>query len=416
MTREDQSSTLGSWFDPWLTCSGPQLHRLAESAAEAHLTAAPRVRRPKPDQVERVKTIASAIIANLALAQRETSSPLVAVSMMNRTATRYDRQGFFQLPKIVSSMEASGLVLRHPGRRHQNVTMIEPRGDLRAALNGSAWSLSEIGRAEGGESIFLTARSGKDERGRKLPATLIDYQETAEAYALRKELAAINAFLQAQRIELADVQRGDFSLMRRFLLRDPGALPTFDLHGRIYGAFWITLPKARRAALRINGEPIADLDFASMFPRLAYARVGEKPPEGDLYAIDGLEEHRSGVKAGMSALLSTQTEMVRLPTEVKRAVPEGWTARRFKAAVAAKHPALVPVLGQDIAMDLMCTESRIMMAALHDLMSQGIPALPIHDGAMVAASRVQQAKAAMEKASMEVAGALIPVSETALSP
>ncbi len=47
-----------------------------------------------------------------------------------------------------------------------------------------------------------------------------------------------------------------------------------------------------------------DLDFASMFPRLAYASVGVTPPAGDLYALDGLgSEHRSALKLAMNALL-----------------------------------------------------------------------------------------------------------------
>lgn len=412
--EDDQPPTLGLWFDPWLTCAGSHLHRLAKGATEAHLNAGPRVRRPKADQVERVTTIASCIIANLARAYQESSNPLISVSMMNKASTRYDRQGFFQLPKIMASMEAAGLILKHPGRRHRNVTMIEAAGALKEALRDDLWDLGEIGRTEGGETIFLTARTGRDERGRKLPATLIDYEETAETCALREELAEINSYLHGQRIELDGVRRGDFSLMRRFLLRSPGALPTFDLHGRIYGAFWITLPKGRRASLRINGEPIADLDFSSMFPRLAYALIGQTPPKGDLYGIPGLEEHRKGVKAGVSALLSTPSEMVRLPKEVKGALPKGWTASQFKAAVASKHPALLPLFGRDIAMDLMCTESRIMMAALRDLMAQGTPALPIHDGAMVPASKIKEAVAAMEGAALRIAGARIPVTETAL--
>jgi hypothetical protein len=50
------------------------------------------------------------------------------------------------------------------------------------------------------------------------------------------------------------------------------------------------LKKERRANIRINGEPIADLDFKNMFARLAYASVGQEPPEGDLYDVSGFLE------------------------------------------------------------------------------------------------------------------------------
>ncbi|RUV20718.1 hypothetical protein [Mesorhizobium sp. M7A.F.Ca.MR.245.00.0.0] len=169
------------------------------------------------------------------------------------------------------------------------------------------------------------------------------------------------------------------------------------------------MPKALRADLRINGEPIADLDYASMFPRLAYARVGAEPPEGDLYAIPGLEEHRAGVKAGFAAMLSSSNEMTRLPSEVKEALPLGWTGRRLAQAISFKHPALVPLFGKDTALDLMFTESCILVAVLLRLAKMGIAALPMHDGVMVAARHFEMAKEVMMMVAAAREGALIPV-------
>lgn len=40
----------------------------------------------------------------------------------------------------------------------------------------------------------------------------------------------------------------------------------FNLHGRLYGGFWITPPKAQRDDRRIDGKKVADLDFTAMFP------------------------------------------------------------------------------------------------------------------------------------------------------
>jgi hypothetical protein len=73
----------------------------------------------------------------------------------------------------------------------------------------------------------------------------------------------------------------------------------FDQGGRLYGGFWQNLKTERRRNIRINGEPVAVLDYGSMFTRLAYAEVGAVPPEGDLYVIPGLEGYRSGVKLAM---------------------------------------------------------------------------------------------------------------------
>src|SRR5208282_6029191 len=77
-----------------------------------------------------------------------------------------------------------------------------------------------------------------------------------------------------------------------------------DRGGRLFGdGFWLTLASGRRAYIRIDGEVVADLDFSSMFARLAYAHLGIEAPSGDLYAIPGLESYRSGVKLAFNILL-----------------------------------------------------------------------------------------------------------------
>jgi hypothetical protein len=365
--------------------------------------------------VERVGNIVSSLIANLMVLHRD-SKPYqrLAIPMERRKLTRYDRRGFRHLPQVVAAMAEAGMVIVAPAYIKQRRTGIEATGSLLEALHKATMKLSDIGRAEGEETIWLTARTGRDDIGRKLPAEQIDYEDTAATAAMRMEMEELNRFLSAQRIELGGEPQATFRLTRRFTLRCPSDPLAFNLHGRVYGGFWQSLPKRQRDSLRINGEPIADLDFVSMFPRLAYIAAGAEPPPGDLYAIPGLEEHRAGVKAGFAALLSTSSEMSRLPSEVKEALPNGWTAAKFKDAVSAKHPALVPFFGRDFAMDLMFTESCILMATLCDMMRQGFPALPMHDGLMVMASHEAAARQAMARASMKIVGFGLPVTKKEL--
>ncbi|UCI29429.1 hypothetical protein [Mesorhizobium sp. B4-1-4] len=219
----------------------------------------------------------------------------------------------------------------------------------------------------------------------------------------------INTFLTTQDIELQGQRQAGFKLTRRFTLRNATDPQAFNLHGRLYGGFWESLPKRLRAELRINGEPIADLDYASMFPRLAYAMVGAEPPEGDLYAIPGLEAHRAGVKAGFAAMLSSSNEMTRLPSSVKDALPVGWTGRRLAEAIGSKHPALVPLFGKDIALDLMFTESCILVTALLRLARMGIAALPMHDGMMTAHSTSDAARTLMMELGRQASRLSLPV-------
>ena len=73
------------------------------------------------------------------------------------------------------------------------------------------------------------------------------------------------------------------------------------------------------------------------------------------------------------------------------------------------HPALVPLFGRDFGLDLMFTESNILVAALLILARQGVPALPMHDGMMVAASKEEEAIEAMRRACFQMVGSIIPV-------
>jgi hypothetical protein len=400
------------WFDPWATSKGPALSSISSSITAQVLKASfeQGTRSPKAEVVERVGSIVSTIIANLYRLHRgEHRAPQLAVSRRHEETTRYDRKGFGQLPKVLDAMASLGLIAKHEAHIKKRRTGIEAAGWLlQAVLQGSILP-SEVGRAEGEETIWLTARMGRNEHGRKLPAERIDYEDTPQTKLMRGQMEHLNAFLNAQRIELDGEPQGAFTLRRQFTLRSPDDPHTFNLHGRLYGGFWQTLPKARRMGLRINGEPIADLDFAGMFPRLGYLKLGLEPPLGDPYDIPGLEGHRDSAKAGLAALFSKASDMKQLPPEVKRGLPSGWTAKSFYAAVAAKHPALVQLFGRDIALDFMFTDSTILVGAMMRLAEKAIPSLPMHDGMMVPASAASQTKAAMLRASLKVAAANLPI-------
>ncbi|MGX9143493.1 hypothetical protein [Mesorhizobium sp. 128a] len=352
--------------------------------------------------------IVSCLVANLAvLHQGHPVHRRLALPLRHDTLSRYDRKAFGHLPHVINAMATMGLVVKHAAHIKKRRTGIEATGELLEALLGAG--TGEVGRAAGEETIWLTARMGRSAIGKKLPFELVDYVDNEETHRLRRELEEVNTFLAAQRIELQGQRQAGFRLIRRFTLRNVTDPHTFNLHGRLYGGFWQSMPKALRADLRINGEPIADLDYASMFPRLAYARVGAEPPEGDLYAIPGLEEHRAGVKAGFAAMLSSSNEMTRLPSDVKEALPAGWTGPRLAAAIGSKHPALVPLFGHDIAMDLMFTESCILVTVLLRLARMEIAALPMHDGIMVPRHAGRPAVREMQVASLEKIGTIIPV-------
>lgn len=401
-------------FDQWATLSGGDLKARADEISREVLEAiGPKDRKPRSDLVKGVSDIVPTIIANLLLLHRgRPDGSLLVVQMERRKKTRYDRQGFRKLPEVVNAMAALGYIIKHDAVFKQKRTTIEATDDLKHALQAPDAPLSVIGRAAGEEVIQLTTRPRVARiGGRRQPKTLVDYEDTEETIRLREEMEEINRFLASRSIELEGAPQPAFRLSRRFTLRHPDDPHEFEFHGRLYGGFWTTLKASERYRIRIDGEPIADLDFASMFPRLAYIEVGREPPEGDLYAVPGLEDHRDGAKAAMSALLSYPSKMKTLPPRLKELLPEGWTARWLREAFANHHPHLVPYFEKDFGLDLMFIESRILLAAMRRLMEQDIPAVPMHDGMMVPRSKVDQAKTAMTKASSQVTGYVLPVAQ-----
>lgn len=393
-------------FDPWLTLSGPLSESSGPILREVFSALFPQGRKPRADLVAGIAAIIPAIIANLLKLRRERpEGSRLVMQMEHRKKSRYDRRGFRKLPEVVLALQEAGYVLRREAVYKMARTTIEAGDRLKPLLAAPHVSLSHIGRAEGEETILLTARpTVRRIAGRKQPKLLVDYEDTEESLRLRTEMEEINRFLSVHAIELEGSPQPAFRLHRIFTLRDPGDPVRFSLHGRLYGGFWMALKASERHRLRIDGQEIADLDFTSMFPRLAYGHVGKEPPSGDLYAVPGLEACRDGAKAALSALLSYGSEMRSLPPRLKSQLPDGWTASRVRQAFAARHPDLAPLFGRDFGLDLMFAESRILLATLCRLMDRDIPALPMHDGIMVPRSGSGQAASAMRETSREIVG------------
>ena len=268
----------------------------------------------------------------------------------------------------------------------------------------------------------------------------IDYTDTPQTHRYRDAVRRLNRFLSEASVDFQDdgleprIDPFDRTLRRRFMIH-PGQDVRFDQGGRLYGGFWQNLKTERRRRIRINGEPVTILDYSSMFTRLAYAEIGATPPEGDLYAIPGLEGYRSGVKLAMNTLLFDGGPRRSWPSTLGIGVgdddeaaadpgstaatfdarlPPGWGVARTKKAILHAHPALKEAWGRQLGYHLMFKESEILVSVLQDLTSRNIPALGLHDGLFVAVSDKDKASRAMVEAGRAAAGVVIPVSEKTL--
>jgi hypothetical protein len=270
-----------------------------------------------------------------------------------------------------------------------------------------------------GQDLVILHRNIKSWAGGVKVSQKLDYEDTAETDRFREEMTAVNQWLAKADIGFLGNTPVDLTrktLHRAFLL--PPFIETdhttFDYGGRLGGGWWTSLPKAQRAFIRIDGEDrIADLDFASMFVRLALHEVDAPIPDGDLYrSIPGIEtdEQREAAKSVILNLLGRSTPLKKLPNGIRDLLPPSLrSAAAIRSAIINSIPGMDRAIERGLCFRLFRLESNILVRALLKLTAQGITGLGMHDGIMVAASKAEIAKAALREATREEIGIELPV-------
>ena len=227
---------------------------------------------------------------------------------------------------------------------------------------------------------------------------LIEYDDTPETVAFREQVQFINEWLHAAEIDFDEyhspegqpVDPHDRCLRRVF------TQGRFDSGGRLFGGFWQSLKKKQRLeGVTIGGEPVVELDYGQMNPRLLYALCGEQPPEQDAYDIPGYSMYRKGVKKIMNAMMFTTKRLTRMPQGVRKEFEEKFSVGSVMLAIELAHPAIKDSFFKGIGHDLQFTESQILVDVLLQLRSLGVVALPIHDSIIVGESKKHVAKEVM---------------------
>lgn len=167
--------------------------------------------------------------------------------------------------------------------------------------------------------------------------------------------------------------------------------------------------------MAINGEPLAGLDFTGRFIQLAYLQTGIELPDWDPYLIDGLEDYRDGIKLALLISLSRIGPMKLLKPELKALLPVGWAYKNLVAILKEQHPAISHLFGADRGLDLMFSESQILVALLLRLAEIGIHALLMHDGILVPRSRKVEVMLIMQEVSKHQVGVMLPVKEKTIA-
>ncbi len=247
---------------------------------------------------------------------------------------------------------------------------------------------------------------------------LVDYEDTDKTRRMRAELEHINAWLRQADLsfvggEASIINTRQRQLRRIFLTYDDQ--PRFDLNGRLSGGWWQNLKHEKRNGIRIDGEPVADLDFRAMGLRLAYLRAGLEPPpaKDDLYAgilpDDDAGRYRDGVKQVVSAMLAATAPIERMPQGSRKLLPEDVTASELRERILSRHAPIRDQFERGLAQAGWRTESDILVGVLLRLIDLGAIGLGMHDGVMVRHDRAGLAAEIMGDVAEVVTGYRLPV-------
>jgi hypothetical protein len=278
-----------------------------------------------------------------------------------------------------------------PGQSKRTTVRAGPK--LVALIEEHKVTLEDFSGHNDQEVIILS----RPKRGYGDEGARIDYKDTATTERFRKELRAINEWLDQADVTFDPIAFDKSVNVQARQLRRRFTLGRFDRGGRLFGGFWINLPKpVRLQGIRIDGEEIAGLDYSALNPRLAYHLAVADPPPGDAYTLPGLEQCRDGVKRVFNAMLFKHP-VTQFPKVARTLFPAKVKCGDVTNAILQRHPMLRGVLSSEETGHLLqFIESETMMGVLQKCLKRNIVALPIFDCVVVKSSAEETVKEIMK--------------------
>ena len=163
----------------------------------------------------------------------------------------------------------------------------------------------------------------------------------------------------------------------------------------------------------MGGHPTVTLDFKAIHLHICYALQGLMPPTGDLYVLD-VQDFRREIAKTMALIVINCKDMKSAKLAMrKHSSKEGWNLttkdiNAYIAAFVAKHSAINQYFCSAFGTKAQYYDSEIAESVLQKLMSLDIPCIPIFDGFVVREQDAALLGKAMDEASAEVLGRVLP--------
>ena len=248
--------------------------------------------------------------------------------------------------------------------------------------------------------IRLRAAKGNF-RSRMDRGMVMRFEETEKTRTLTEQVQSLNEYLIDHSLE-----GGNFNgYIRGF---NEGNHPAFnwDRGGRLYAVglnSYQLLKKAERLKMRIDGEPVAEIDINASFLRIFHSLIDQPLPDrDDPYTVDGLP--RDVVKAWVTATFGHDKLHQSWPPGLNKRLRDdgidtskGMSMTKVQEKVVEAIPSFKLWNPQEHGWPrLMFLESEQMIASIEQLRdNHDIPAFSIHDSVVVPKESVEIATAVL---------------------
>ena len=238
----------------------------------------------------------------------------------------------------------------------------------------------------------------------------IKYHDTPEIKRMRDELYAYNNLLRGTFVDIPHfpeegvfsgkkkraikINRSDKFVQRIFIWG------SWDTGGRFYGGWWQRLPGMWRQRIRINDEPVAELDYSGLHIIMLYALEGIdywKAIKEDPYQLGKGSEPskrlRDLLKVILLTIINAETpetaikavrwEVNKDPKEFGWVKEEGLKIEEIVEQFQEYHEKISRHFSSGFGITLQNADSRMAELVIKEFTSRGIPILCVHDSFVV---------------------------------
>jgi len=273
----------------------------------------------------------------------------------------------------------------------------------------------------------------RDYDGEKDKQVDIKYHDTPEIKRMRDELYAYNNLLRGTFVDIPHfpeegvfsgkkkraikINRSDKFVQRIFIWG------SWDTGGRFYGGWWQRLPGKWRQRIRINDEPVAELDYSGLHIVMLYAIEGIdywKDVGTDPYQLgqgyESSERMRDLLKLVLLTIINAKTqekaikavrwEVNKNPNEFGWVKDEGLKLEEIVEQFQEYHEKISRHFSSGMGVALQNSDSHMAELVIKEFTSRGIPILCVHDSFVVQSQHKDFLQQTMESASEDIIQAM----------